>query len=51
LHGFDGKVAKDYYIKSIPTNFLISPGGKFLGRNLYGEALSKALDKIFNGGN
>lgn len=48
LDGFDGKVAKSYYVKSIPTNFLIDPDGKFLGRNLYGEVLNKALEKVFN---
>lgn len=47
LHGFDGQVAKSYYVKSIPTNFLIGPDGKFLDRNLYGEELDKKLAKIF----
>ena len=47
LNGFESKAAKDYYVKSIPTNFLIGPDGKFLGRNLYGDALSKALALIF----
>ena len=47
--GFAGTVAKSYYITSIPTNFLISPEGKFLGRNLYGEKLDQALQKIFTG--
>ena len=47
--GFAGTVAKSYYITSIPTNFLISPEGKFLGRNLYGEKLDQALEKIFTG--
>jgi peroxiredoxin len=48
LNGFDGKVAKSYYVRSIPTNFLIGPDGKFLGRNLYGEQLDKELIKIFS---
>ena len=48
LHGFDGAVAKSYYVRSIPTNFLIGPDGKFLDRNLYGEALGKKLAKVFN---
>jgi peroxiredoxin len=47
LHGFDGDVAKSYYVRSIPTNFLIGPDGKFLDRNLYGEELGKKLSKIF----
>lgn len=51
FNGFGGAVAKSYYVKSIPTNFLIGPDGKFLGRNLYGEALNRAVDKIFNNSN
>lgn len=49
LHGFDGAVAKSYYVRSIPTNFLIGPDGKFLDRNLYGDELGKKLSKIFVG--
>jgi len=45
--GFKGDVARQYYIQSIPTNFLIGPDGKFLGRNLYGDELDKILDKLF----
>lgn len=48
LNGFDGKVAKSYYVRSIPTNFLIGPDGKFLGRNLYGDKLDKELAIIFS---
>jgi peroxiredoxin len=47
--GFKGQVAQQYYIQSIPTNFLIGPDGKFLGRNLYGEELDKTLAKLFTG--
>jgi peroxiredoxin len=46
--GFSGEVATAYYIKSIPTNFLIDPDGKFVARNLYGDALDKELSKIFS---
>lgn len=46
--GFGGKVAESYYVKSIPTNFLIGPDGTFIDRNLYGEALNKALSTIFS---
>lgn len=50
VKGFAGEAASMYYIKSIPTNFLIGPDGKFISRNLYGESLSKALDRIFAAG-
>lgn len=46
LKGFDSEVAKAYYVKSIPTNFLIGPDGRFINRNLYGESLNKALGKL-----
>jgi len=45
--GFDGAVAKSYFIRQIPTSFLIGPDGKFIGRNLYGENLNKELSGIF----
>ncbi len=48
LNGFDGEVANGYCVKSIPTNFLIGPDGKFIARNLYGDALDKELSKIFS---
>lgn len=47
--GFGGLAGKSYYVTSIPTNFLIGPDGKFLGRNLYGDNLGKALEKVFAG--
>lgn len=47
--GFGGIAGKSYYVTSIPTNFLIGPDGKFLGRNLYGANLDKALKKLFLG--
>ena len=46
-NGFAGTAAKSYFITSIPTNFLISPDGKFLDRNLYGNNLDKTLAKLF----
>lgn len=46
-NAFAGTVAKSYFITSIPTNFLISPDGKFLDRNLYGDNLDKALARLF----
>lgn len=45
---FDGEIARRYFIKSIPTNFLIGPDGKFIARNLYGKDLDKELEKIFH---
>lgn len=45
--GFNGLVAESYYVRSIPTNFLIGPDGRFIDRNLYGEDLDRRLEEIF----
>jgi len=47
VKGFDGMIANQYYVKSIPTNFLIGPDGKFIARNLYGKDLDRELEKLF----
>jgi len=39
-------VASMYGIKSIPTNFLLDPDGKIIGRNLMNEDLDKTLAKV-----
>ena len=44
LKGFDNKVAKQYGVKSIPSNFLIDPSGKIVALNLRGKDLEKALE-------
>lgn len=40
-------VAKLYYVKSIPANFLIDPKGKIIATNLRGAALEEKLNEIF----
>lgn len=42
---FNGEVAKIYFVKSIPCNFLIGPDGKILAKNLRVDALENALQK------
>jgi peroxiredoxin len=39
-------VAQQYGVTAIPTNFLIDPTGKIIGKNLVGEALNKKLSEI-----
>jgi thiol-disulfide isomerase/thioredoxin len=48
LKGFDSEVAKLYAIKAIPTNFLVGPDGRFLGRNLFKEDLENKLAEVFS---
>jgi peroxiredoxin len=43
LRGFDGTVAQQYGVKSIPQNFLIDPSGKIVASNLRGEELMTTL--------
>lgn len=45
LHGWNNRAAQEYVVSAIPQNFLIGPDGLIVGRNLYGEQLSQALEK------
>lgn len=44
--GFNSEVVKQYSIKQIPTNILLSPDGKILAKNLKGEALKKKIEEL-----
>jgi peroxiredoxin len=48
LQFWNNAVAKAYGVNSIPTNFLLDPQGKIVGRSLRGEALEKKLGEIYN---
>lgn len=48
LKGWKNEVAELYNIHSIPKNFLISPEGKILAKNLRGEFLEEFLKKNLN---
>ncbi len=41
-------VAKLYFVRSIPANFLIDPDGKIIATNLRGTALDNKLSEIFD---
>jgi peroxiredoxin len=49
LQFWDNAVARLYGIHSIPSNFLIDPSGKIVGKNLRGNALDKRLKALFSG--
>ncbi|PUZ21531.1 Peroxiredoxin [Chitinophaga costaii] len=46
--GWNSDVAALYGVKSIPQNFLISPDGKIIARNLRGAALEEKLATILH---
>lgn len=46
LKGWSNQVAVKFKITSIPQNILIGPDGTILAKNLRGEALHQALEKI-----
>ncbi|RAJ02663.1 peroxiredoxin [Chitinophaga skermanii] len=46
LQGWNNEVARQYGINSIPANFLVSPDGKIIARNLRGAQLEKALESL-----
>ncbi len=48
LKGSENAAALVYGVHEIPTNFLIAPNGKVIGKNLRGIELDKKLKDIFN---
>ena len=46
LKGWQSSLGRSYRISSIPSNFLLNPLGKIIGKNLRGHDLEKALSKI-----
>lgn len=48
LKGFESEAAVLYGIKAIPSNYLIDPQGKIIARNLRGEQLQAALEKLLH---
>ena len=46
LSGWQSSAAELYSVRSLPANFLISPEGVIVGRNLRGEALEKKLGEL-----
>jgi len=47
LQFWNNAVAKMYAVQGIPTNYLIDPNGKIVGKNLRGEELSKKLKEVY----
>lgn len=43
--GLNSEVAKQYAIKEVPSNILLSADGKILAKNLKGEQLKRRLKK------
>lgn len=43
LKGWSNDVAKQYAIQSVPSNLLLDPTGKIVGKNLRGEALNQKI--------
>lgn len=47
LQGWGNAVAVQYGVRSVPANFLISPAGVIIAKNLRGEDLEKKLAELF----
>ena len=43
---FDNQAAKDYAVRSIPSNFLIGPDGSIVAVNLRGEEVQAKIAEI-----
>jgi hypothetical protein len=46
LNGFKNSVAKTYAITELPTNYLLEPEGKIIGKNLKGDSLTEKLKSL-----
>ena len=46
LQYFNNAVAKQYFIEQIPSNMLIDPNGKIIGKNLRGSELTAKLVEV-----
>lgn len=46
LKGFNNDISSKYVVKAIPGNFLISPDGKIIAKNLRGEELINTLERL-----
>ncbi|HEY9258778.1 TlpA disulfide reductase family protein [Chitinophaga sp.] len=46
LSGWKNPAVKLYGVSAVPTNFLVDPTGKIIGKNLRGEALQQKLKAI-----
>jgi peroxiredoxin len=47
LNAWSNIATRKFMIQGIPTNFLISPEGKIIARDLHGEELLRKLETIF----
>jgi len=48
LKGWKAVVAKEYGVRSIPSNFLLDKDGKIIAKNLRGDALKKKLAELLD---
>lgn len=47
LNGFKNSVSQKYAVTELPTNYLLDPEGKIIGKNLKGDTLLEKLKSIF----
>lgn len=48
LKGWENEASNLYGVSAIPSNFLIDPQGKIIGKNIRGEKLEEILSGLFN---
>ena len=46
LKYWDNAVARQYGVRGVPTNYLIAPDGRIVGKNLRGDQLDKKLTEL-----
>jgi hypothetical protein len=48
LQAWENAVVKEYHVMAVPSNFLIDPTGKIVGKDLRGDALSQTIEKLLD---
>lgn len=47
VDGYDGEIAREYAITSLPKNFLVDENGVIIAKDLHGEELEEKLAELF----
>ncbi len=48
VNGYDGEIAKEYAITSLPKNFLVDEDGVIIAKDIHGEELEEKLAELFS---
>lgn len=49
VNGYEGEIAREYAITSLPKNFLVDEDGIIIAKDMHGEELEEKLVELFSG--